>query len=72
VEALICLIAVIAYQGIFIYLQKQDYNKREKELLNRLMSRNFDTFVQGEVIMNPPPKTPEEIYEQQRERGIPV
>jgi hypothetical protein len=71
-ESIICLISVIIYQGVFIYLQKQDYNVREKELLNRLMARNYETFVQGEVVMNPPPKTPEEIYEQQRERGIPV
>ena len=68
-----CLIAVIVYQGVFIYLQKQDYNKREKEMLNRLMSRNYETFVQGEVVLkDKPAMTAEEIYEQQREKGIPV
>jgi hypothetical protein len=67
-----CLIAVIIYQGFFIYIQKMDYNQKEKDLLNRLMSRNYETFVQGEVIMNPKPLSPEEIFERQQERGIPV
>jgi hypothetical protein len=70
--AIVALFLVIVFQGVFIYMQKQDSNIREKDLLNRLMSRNYETFVQGEVIMNPKPLSPEEIFERQQERGIPV
>jgi hypothetical protein len=70
--AIVALLLVIVFQGVFIYMQKQDSNIREKDLLNRLMSRNYETFVQGEVIMNPKPLSPEEIFERQQERGIPV
>jgi hypothetical protein len=70
--AIVALLLVIVFQGVFIYMQKQDSNIREKDLLNRLMSRNYETFIQGEVIMNPKPLSPEEIFERQQERGIPV
>jgi hypothetical protein len=38
------------------------------------MTRNYETFVQAEVVRNQEnsPLSPEEIYEQQIERGIPV
>lgn len=47
---------------------------KEKDLLNRIMTRNYETFVQAEVVKNQSERvlTPEEIYEQQLERGIPV
>jgi len=67
------LILIIVYQGVFIFLQKKDFSRREQDLLNRIMSRSYETYVQGEKLMEPPrPLTPEEIYEMEQERGIPV
>lgn len=72
-EALICLMCVIIYQGIFIFMQKRDSDAREKDLLNRIMTRNYETFVQAEKLMQPErPLTPAEIAALQEERGIPV
>ena len=71
--AVVILILVVGYQGVFILLQKRDFSRREQDLLNRVMSRNYETYVQGEKLMEPPrPLTPEEIYEMEQERGIPV
>uniref|UniRef100_A0A6M3JUL3 Uncharacterized protein n=1 Tax=viral metagenome TaxID=1070528 RepID=A0A6M3JUL3_9ZZZZ len=67
------LLLVVVYQGVFIFMQKKDFSRREQDLLNRIMSRNYETYVQGEKMMEPPrPLTPEEIYEMERERGIPI
>jgi hypothetical protein len=67
------LLGVIVFQGAFIYLQKRVYDEVEKDLLNRLMSRNYETYVQAQELMKPKRElTPEEIYEMQKERGIPV
>lgn len=76
IEAIIIaipLLLVIAAQCYLIHDLTEKWDVKEKDLLNRVMSRNYETFVQGEVIQQPPkPLTPEEIYEQQIERGIPV
>ena len=76
IEAIIVaipLLLVIAAQCYLIHDLTEKWDVKEKDLLNRVMSRNYETFVQGEVIQQPPkPLTPEEIYEQQIERGIPV
>jgi predicted Holliday junction resolvase-like endonuclease len=70
---IVSLLLVIAAQCYLIHDLTEKWDAKEKDLLNRLMARNFETFVQGEVIQQPPkPLTPEEIYEQQLERGIPV
>jgi hypothetical protein len=67
------LLLVIAAQCYLIHDLTEKWDVKEKDLLNRVMSRNYETFVQGEVIQQPPkPLTPEEINEQQIERGIPV
>jgi hypothetical protein len=67
------LLAVVVFQGVFIFLQKQTHDEIEKDLLNRLMSRNYETYVQAQKLMEPErPLTPDEIYERQQERGIPV
>ncbi len=66
------LIIVVGYQGVFIFLQKRAYDKKETELLNRIMARDFENYVQGEVAQTRNPLTPEEIYAMQQERGIPV
>lgn len=76
IEAIIIaipLLLVIAAQCYLIHDLTEKWDVKEKDLLNRVMSRNYETFVQGEVIQQPPkPLTPEEIYEKQLERGIPV
>lgn len=76
IEAIIVaipLLLVIAAQCYLIHDLTEKWDVKEKDLLNRVMSRNYETFVQGEVIQQPPkPLTPEEIYEKQLERGIPV
>jgi predicted Holliday junction resolvase-like endonuclease len=70
---IIALLFVIAAQCYLIHDLTNKWDAKEKDLLNRVMSRNYETFVQGEVIQQPPkPLTPEEIYEQQIERGIPI
>ena len=67
------LLLVIAAQCYLIHDLTEKWDAKEKDLLNRVMSRNYETFVQGEIVQQPQkPLTPEEIYEQQLERGIPV
>jgi hypothetical protein len=68
------LLLVIAAQCYLIHDLSEKWDAKEKDLLNRILAKNYETFVQGEAVMREPPKplTPEEIYEQQIERGIPV
>ena len=72
--AVIALLAVIGYQGWLIRDDRKRSDEREKDLLCRIMARNYETFVQGEVAKAQVdrPLTPEEIFEMQQERGIPV
>ena len=72
--AIIALLAVIGYQGWLIRDDRKRADEREKDLLCRIMARNYETFVQGEVAKAQVdrPLTPEEIFEMQQERGIPV
>jgi hypothetical protein len=68
---IVTLLVVIIYQGGFIWAQKKHFEKTEKDLLNRILARNYETYVQGEKILEPPrPLTPEEIYERDMERGV--
>lgn len=66
----VILICVIVYQGVFIYMMKKDSDAREKDLLNRLMTRNYVEYAQVEKLMQP--LSPAEIAAAQEERGIPV
>ena len=68
------LLGIIVIQMWFIKGLSENFDAKEKDLLNRVMARNFETFVQSEVVLNQEnrPLTAEEIYEQQIERGIPV
>ena len=68
------LLGIIVIQMWFIKTLSENFDIKEKDLLNRVMARNFETFVQSEVVLNQEnrPLTAEEIYEQQIERGIPV
>ncbi len=68
------LIGVILYQGWQIYDEREHSARIEDELLNRIMARDYATYIQGEIAKEQvkKPLTPEEIYEMQQERGIPV
>jgi hypothetical protein len=57
--------------AVIVYLLKKK-DEVERDLLNRIMTRNYETYVQAESILKERPLTDEEIYEQQIERGIPV
>ena len=71
---IIVLLAVIVVQVIYIVLQRQDNMKVQEDLLNRIMARNYETYVQAEIAKREDKKhlTAEEIYAMQEERGIPV
>jgi len=73
IELVICgLLLVIGFQGFFIVFLVKQWDNKEKDLLNRILARNYETYVQAEVLQKEKPLTDEEIYEQQIERGIPV
>lgn len=70
-------------QYFLILYERNDFKNREKafldkekELLNRIMARNYETFVQGEVAMKPQEQerilTPEEYLAKYGEEGLPV
>jgi len=42
------LIGVILYLGIMNYIERQKATKRENDLLNRLMAKDFREYVHGE------------------------
>jgi hypothetical protein len=68
------LVGIILYQGWMIYDERAHSARIESELLDRLMAREYSTYIQGEVAKEQvkKPLTPEEIYDMQQERGIPV
>lgn len=72
--AIIALMCVIAYQGWFIRDAKIHWTETEKNLLDRIMARNYETLVQSESVREQVKRTltAEEIYDMQQERGIPV
>jgi len=74
IAMVIVLVGVIIYQGFFIRNLTKFYEEREKDLMDRVMSRNYESFVQAGVIREELKKslTAEEIAEMQQERGIPV
>jgi len=70
IAVFVVLFIVIVFQGAFIYLQKTVYDAQEKDLLNRIMAKNYETYVQAQELMKPKRElTPEEIYQMQQERG---
>lgn len=72
--AIITLLIVNIFLCVLLVLQKFDFNSIQGNLLDRIMSRNYETYVQGEAlkISNKESLTAEEIYSLQQERGIPV
>ncbi len=69
--AICSLIVVIVFLLLFIYLQNKQSSENESKLLDRIMAENYATFVNSEVVREAA-KRPDQIYEDQQERGIPV
>lgn len=67
-------LVIIGYQGWLIKKMMERFDEERKDLLNRVMARNYETFVQGDVVRAEVKKTltDEEIAMIQAERGIPV
>jgi hypothetical protein len=72
--AILVLIGVILFQEWMHYSQSKNDEARISNLLDRVMATDYAQYVQGEVAKEQVkrPLTPEEIFEMQQERGIPV
>lgn len=72
--AMLVLVAVMLFQAWIFRDQREAYEKRVQNLLDRLMAADYAQFVQGEVAKKHAerPLTPEEIAAMNEERGIPV
>lgn len=69
------LLAVIAYQGFLILSLQSTHDKVQRDLLDRVLARNYETFVQAQAVRaeaERKPLTLEEIHRLQEEQGIPV
>ena len=66
--AIVVLIGVIIYQGIIHQLDKMEAVKREKELLDRVMARDYAQFAQVKLTEKFYDKESEAVPEE--ERGI--
>jgi len=64
------LIAVIVYQGWLIWHIQGVHESRERDLMDRVMSRNYETFIQAETIRGQANNPQPPVYEE--ERGIPI
>lgn len=64
---------IIIYQAIEKYIDKKMYSKKEKELLNRIMTRNYGEFVKSDsdakikVV-----KVDDLLKDRDQEQGVPV
>ena len=67
--AVIVLIVVIIYQGVIHQLDKREAVRRESELLNRIMARDYAQYAQAKITEKFYDKEPEN---EEREYGIPV
>jgi hypothetical protein len=65
------LLVVIVFLMVFIWHIQGVHEAREKDLLDRVMTKDYATFVNGEVVREAA-KRPDQIYEDQQERGIPI
>lgn len=72
---IVALFLVILFQGWQLYDQRKAFTAEKKDLFNRIMSANYSTYVQGEVLQKESNEkrnlTDAEIYELQQ-RGVPV
>lgn len=71
---ILTLIGVVIYQGYFIKKLSDKHDLERKDLMNRIMTRNYQEFVQGDVAYRQAEKvfTAEEIAALREEQGIPV
>jgi hypothetical protein len=68
---IVALICVIVYQGYFAWQLQQAHERRERELLDRVMCTDYSAFINSQVVREAA-KRPDQIYDEQIERGIPV
>jgi hypothetical protein len=72
------LLAAMVFLGVMQWRQQSYHFKVQKNLMDRLMSRNFETYVQGQVAQRPAPGylSEDELFQKealaQAEKGIPV
>jgi uncharacterized membrane protein len=69
--AIAVLICIIIYQGVMFVMERKESVRRENELLNRLMARDYEQYARAKITekvydKNPPANEVEEEY------GIPV
>ena len=69
--AICSLIVVIIFLLLFIYLQNKQSSEKESTLLDRIMTKDYATYVNGEIVREAA-KRPDQIYEDQQEKGIPI
>ena len=69
--AIVALIIVIIFLLLFIYLQNKQSSEKESKLTDRIMARNYEVYVNGEIVQEAA-KRPDQIYEDQQEKGIPI
>jgi len=65
------LLVIIIFLLLFIYLQNKQSSEKESKLIDRIMARDYPTFVNSEVVREAA-KHPDQIYEDQQEKGIPI
>lgn len=51
------LAGVMIFQAIVFFLFMREFKNLLKDMLNRLMAKNFTEYVRGESTLNPPPET---------------
>ena len=70
------LLAVMVFLAFMQWRQQSHHFKVQKNLMDRLMSRNFETYVQGQITQDPPAISEEERLEKilaaAEEKGIPI
>ncbi len=66
----VTLVGVIIYQCWLIWHIQKVHEKTQKDLLDRIMTRNYETFVQGEMVREQAKQPAPSVYEE--ERGIPI
>ena len=65
------LLVIIIFLLLFIYLQNKQSSEKESTLLDRIMTKDYATYVNGEIVREAA-KRPDQIYEDQQEKGIPI
>jgi hypothetical protein len=69
--AIIALLGVIVYQGWLIWHILTANERSRRDLMDRIMSRDYATYVNSEIVREAA-KKPDQIYAEQQEIGIPI